>query len=279
MALLSLGVQEVWALTFHRRSVRTFFVIPAERHAASLKERSREFIRSPWGRRGHFSFRAHLPPDNAVIETPQGKARPQMPKPQNRRTTEPGYTNRNGQTVVRPTNLPGTDHGQRVYVLRCGSCLREYGANGSDIFSAVALGVRVANRGSRHAEPTRNQSKPRLAKQVVTQAGYREGVLRYFQHIGRVTRFGNRITVFAHGLQVRFDSFGHPRARLFERLSRGNAARKVRRIGAVPGGRWFVDHGVFIHFSPACFIMLLSVPGATSSEGWPCTVTLPGFVA
>jgi precorrin-8X/cobalt-precorrin-8 methylmutase len=50
------------------------------------------------------------------------------------RTTAPGYQNRNGQTVLRSTGLAGTDHGQSVYVLQCGGCRHEYGANGSDIF-------------------------------------------------------------------------------------------------------------------------------------------------
>ena len=51
-------------------------------------------------------------------------------------TTEIGFTNRNNQTVVRKTNLPGTDHNQKIYVLRCNACERphEYGANGADIF-------------------------------------------------------------------------------------------------------------------------------------------------
>ena len=49
------------------------------------------------------------------------------------KTTDPGYANRNGQTVVRPTGQPGTDHLQRIYVLRCTHCTTEYGANGSDI--------------------------------------------------------------------------------------------------------------------------------------------------
>jgi hypothetical protein len=49
------------------------------------------------------------------------------------KTTEPGYVNANGQTVVRRTDHAGTDHLQVVYVLRCGQCQREYGANGSDI--------------------------------------------------------------------------------------------------------------------------------------------------
>jgi hypothetical protein len=51
-----------------------------------------------------------------------------------RRTTEPRYTNRNGQTVLRKTAEHSNDHNQRVNVLRCGACAHEYGANGSDIF-------------------------------------------------------------------------------------------------------------------------------------------------
>jgi hypothetical protein len=48
-------------------------------------------------------------------------------------TTEPGYRNRNNQVVVRSTGLPGNDHLQSIYVLRCRNCENEYGANGSDI--------------------------------------------------------------------------------------------------------------------------------------------------
>lgn len=50
------------------------------------------------------------------------------------KTTAPGYVNRNGQTVLRKTDLDGNDHLQKVYVLRCGSCQHQYGCNGSDIF-------------------------------------------------------------------------------------------------------------------------------------------------
>lgn len=56
------------------------------------------------------------------------------PKASNRGTTAPGYRNKYGQVVVRKTDLPGNDHMQRIYVLRCESCQTEYGANGSDIF-------------------------------------------------------------------------------------------------------------------------------------------------
>jgi len=49
-------------------------------------------------------------------------------------SARPGFTNANAQTVIRPTDLPGTDHGQSIYVLRCDHCSEEYGANGSDIW-------------------------------------------------------------------------------------------------------------------------------------------------
>ena len=44
-----------------------------------------------------------------------------------------GFTNEKRQAVVRATGLPGTDYGQSIYVLRCGDCGEEYGANGSDV--------------------------------------------------------------------------------------------------------------------------------------------------
>jgi hypothetical protein len=50
-------------------------------------------------------------------------------------TTKVGYENRNGQIVVRATDKLGTDFGQKVYVLRCRYCAKEYGANGTDIHS------------------------------------------------------------------------------------------------------------------------------------------------
>jgi len=64
-------------------------------------------------------------------------------------TTLPGYTNRNRQRVVRATDLPGTDHGQRIYVLHCEHCASEYGANGSDIFQRLCPTCRAADRDCR----------------------------------------------------------------------------------------------------------------------------------
>jgi len=50
------------------------------------------------------------------------------------KTTHPGYENRNGQVVIRNTGLPGNDHVQTIYELKCTYCGHIYGANGSDIF-------------------------------------------------------------------------------------------------------------------------------------------------
>jgi membrane-associated phospholipid phosphatase len=69
-----------------------------------------------------------------VVQTPKSKPSGPGPRRVNRHTTDIGHCNKNQQVVVRRTDLPGTDHGQRVYVLRCGVCSHEYGANGSDIF-------------------------------------------------------------------------------------------------------------------------------------------------
>jgi len=51
-----------------------------------------------------------------------------------RKTTKPGYVNKNMQEVVKPTDLPGNDHNQVVYVMKCGACGNQYGVNGSDIW-------------------------------------------------------------------------------------------------------------------------------------------------
>lgn len=66
------------------------------------------------------------------------KARPDraIRKQLTRLTTEIGFINRNRQQVVRKTDLPGTDHGQRIYVLQCGACEQDYGTNGSTIYLA-----------------------------------------------------------------------------------------------------------------------------------------------
>jgi hypothetical protein len=48
------------------------------------------------------------------------------------KTVQIEYANPNGQTVIEATGLPGTDHMQLIYVLRCGRRGHKYGSNGSD---------------------------------------------------------------------------------------------------------------------------------------------------
>jgi hypothetical protein len=62
-------IHEAWAFTFHRQSVRIYFVVPRnQRMAALLAERSRAFINGCFGIRGHFrleglseKYRTHRP--------------------------------------------------------------------------------------------------------------------------------------------------------------------------------------------------------------------------
>jgi hypothetical protein len=48
-------------------------------------------------------------------------------------TTQTGFVNGNGQRNDGPLGLPGTDHNQMLYRMRCERCAHEYAANGSDI--------------------------------------------------------------------------------------------------------------------------------------------------
>jgi hypothetical protein len=82
--------------------------------------------------------------DRVVLEVTGESARPPLmgklpPMPRSSggkldgTTTTVGFRNVNGQTVLRETNLSGNLDGQRVYVLMCGHCAHQYGANGCDI--------------------------------------------------------------------------------------------------------------------------------------------------
>ena len=96
-----------------------------------------EAYQPPWGASSS-SFHVGGAVERGVSEpagrgTGQGLPRVTASPRPSLRTTEVGFINRNAQTVLRATGLPGTDHGQYIYVLRCGHCDAEYGANGSDI--------------------------------------------------------------------------------------------------------------------------------------------------
>jgi len=49
-------------------------------------------------------------------------------------TTVRGYINKNKQKNLGFSGEPGTDHMQKLYILKCLNCDFEYKANGSDIW-------------------------------------------------------------------------------------------------------------------------------------------------
>ena len=49
-------------------------------------------------------------------------------------TTDIGYVNQNGQTVLAKTDVPSNHYNQVLYLLECGNCGNRYHANGSDIW-------------------------------------------------------------------------------------------------------------------------------------------------
>ncbi len=69
--LRAAGARHLWALTFRRYSVRTYFIAAASRHADVLLDRSRKFASSLWGQREHFQLRAPNDPwPQGVIAQP-----------------------------------------------------------------------------------------------------------------------------------------------------------------------------------------------------------------
>jgi hypothetical protein len=50
------GVRHYWALTFHRRSLRTFFIASSPQHVDRLESRSRQLMTTQWGLLGHFQL-------------------------------------------------------------------------------------------------------------------------------------------------------------------------------------------------------------------------------
>ena len=48
--------ENAWAFIFRRRSVRYYFVMAVRHQLSTLRERSRLFMRGPWGLAGHFSI-------------------------------------------------------------------------------------------------------------------------------------------------------------------------------------------------------------------------------
>jgi hypothetical protein len=74
---------------------------------------------------------SHLEPTDVYLDT-LTILDPQLNDPGY--TIRTGYVNPNRQKNVGPLDRPGTDHNQMLYRMRCGDCMLDYAANGSDIF-------------------------------------------------------------------------------------------------------------------------------------------------
>ncbi len=97
-------------------------------------------------------------------------------------STKEGYTNPNKQMVVRATSLPGTDHRQRIYVLVCGICGYEYGANGSDIHRRRCPSCQDAAQGldyGQESEERTPKTKRSQGRPILTLANIDEVIVTY----------------------------------------------------------------------------------------------------
>jgi hypothetical protein len=173
-----MGCGNVWALSFHRKSVPLYFVVATNQHAALLLDRSRQFIKTLWGQQDH--FRLHIPGTDATTDNVHDVKPPTMRRdgilassqivnrPESKRigerTTDIGFNNRNRQKVIRRTSFLGADHCQYVYALLCSDCGHNYGANGSDIFQRKCPRCQSGKPGLRYEERTENDASEKRTR-------------------------------------------------------------------------------------------------------------------
>jgi len=96
-------------------------------------------------------------------------------------------------------------------------------------------------------------------------------------------RTGNLMTLRFEVFDMKLDGFLNQCRYFFPRIGGRDATRKIGHIRTKAAGALFDDYQV-LHvrphfFKPACFRMLLKVPGGTSTLGLPATVTVPGLDA
>jgi 5-methylcytosine-specific restriction endonuclease McrA len=92
-------------------------------------------------------------------------------------------------------------------------------------------------------------------------------------------RARHRKPVFPQTDQVELDGATDEPPHFRQRPARNSDTGKIRDVGAVTSCASFDDDEVVHrdHLRPAVFRMLCNVPGGTSAEGWPATVSRPVF--
>ena len=124
-------------IAFKTKAQVVFFLVPRPKHFEMMSEFAVD-IANHW--HPHITFHLVGPAANGeepIGEPPEPTSQPLSGRRSARprgKTTAIGYVNRNNQEVIRATGLPGTDHDQYIYVLRCRNCRHQYGANGTDLF-------------------------------------------------------------------------------------------------------------------------------------------------
>ena len=93
----------------------------------------------------------------------------------------------------------------------------------------------------------------------------------------------NRSAILTHPFKVKLNDLANGALSFLNGCARGHAAGQIRNVRrAVPSG--VLDNDGVVHgqlpyfFRPDCFRILLSVPAAKSSLGFPAMVTRPGLL-
>ena len=121
-----------------------------------------------------------------------------------------------------------------------------------------------------------------VAKPRIREVPLSAGLGRDLDVLHRARWGRDRITIFTHALEMKLDGFTNLSLHFVDGGTGGYATWEVWNVGREIWSRIFDNDGIAHdspHFlKPACLRMLFSVPGASSSPGFPGTVTRPDFV-
>ena len=187
-----------------------------------LEQRCRQFIQSPWGRVGHFRFRVLARKTRSPnAHTISGRLIGDLPATIRSRTSknaaDPGYTNRNGQTVIRPTVV----------------------CRAQTVPKHLRTPMRVVLTGSMVQNTLGYISAP-VSPVPGRQAGNSQSALKNdssvstnLDQFGQSSGRGHAFAVKKHSLNMEFNCLVDQFHRFAVVLSRGNATWKVRNVRAV----------------------------------------------
>ena len=86
--------------------------------------------------------------------------------------------------------------------------------------------------------------------------------------------YGDYFSVLSHAVEMELNCVPHGLLNLILVLTGCDTSGKIRRKRGISRFSFFHNDKILVHFKLACLRMLLSVPGARSSPGWPAPVSL-----